>query len=326
MERTLITVPIAIPMVAVVGPQDANLRTIEAAFPSVNITVRGNEITLRGPHDDCAKLENLFNELMVVIRSGNILNVDAVNRAIEMLEHKPADHPAEVMSLNIVSNRGRTIRPKTANQKRYVDAIEDHTITFGIGPAGTGKTYLAMAMAVAALNAKKINRIILTRPAVEAGEHLGFLPGTLSEKIDPYLRPLFDALHDMIDIDSIPRLMQSGVIEVAPLAYMRGRTLNDAFVILDEAQNTTPEQMKMFLTRLGFGSKMVVTGDVTQIDLPNGQNSGLRVIRDILIDIDDIAFLELTAEDVVRHRLIGDIVRAYDKFDEQRQALRPIRK
>jgi phosphate starvation-inducible PhoH-like protein len=313
-------------MVAVVGPHDANLRTIEAAFPSVNITVRGNEITLRGPHTDCAKLENLFNELMVVIRSGNILNVDAVIRAIEMLEHEPVDHPAEVMSLNIVSNRGRTIRPKTANQKRYVDAIDDHTITFGIGPAGTGKTYLAMAMAVAALNAKKVNRIILTRPAVEAGEHLGFLPGTLSEKIDPYLRPLFDALHDMIDIDSIPRLMQSGVIEVAPLAYMRGRTLNDAFVILDEAQNTTPEQMKMFLTRLGFGSKMVVTGDVTQIDLPNGQNSGLRVIRDILKDIDDIAFLELTAEDVVRHRLIGDIVRAYDKFDEQRQALRPIRK
>ena len=325
MERTLITVPTAIPMVAVVGPHDDNLRTIEAAFPSVNITVRGNEITLRGPHTDCAKLENLFNELMVVIRSGNILNVDAVTRAIEMLEHEPVDHPAEVMSLNIVSNRGRTIRPKTANQKRYVDAIEDHTITFGIGPAGTGKTYLAMAMAVAALNAKKINRIILTRPAVEAGEHLGFLPGTLSEKIDPYLRPLFDALHDMIDIDSIPRLMQSGVIEVAPLAYMRGRTLNDAFVILDEAQNTTPEQMKMFLTRLGFGSKMVVTGDVTQIDLPNGQNSGLRVIRDILKDIDDIAFLELTAEDVVRHRLIGDIVKAYDRFDEQRQALRPIR-
>ena len=325
MERTLITVPNAIPMVAVVGPHDDNLRTIEAAFPSVNITVRGNEITLRGPHIDCAKIENLFNELMVVIRSGNILNVDAVNRAIEMLEHEPVDHPAEVMSLNIVSNRGRTIRPKTANQKRYVDAIEDHTITFGIGPAGTGKTYLAMAMAVAALQAKKINRIILTRPAVEAGEHLGFLPGTLSEKIDPYLRPLFDALHDMIDIDSIPRLMQSGIIEVAPLAYMRGRTLNDAFVILDEAQNTTPEQMKMFLTRLGFGSKMVVTGDVTQIDLPGGQHSGLKVVRDILKDIDDIAFLELTAEDVVRHRLIGDIVKAYDKFDEAKQALRTIR-
>jgi phosphate starvation-inducible PhoH-like protein len=263
--------------------------------------------------------------MMVVIRSGNILNVDAVNRAIEMLEHEPVDHPAEVMSLNIVSNRGRTIRPKTANQKRYVDAIEDHTITFGIGPAGTGKTYLAMAMAVAALQAKKVNKIVLTRPAVEAGESLGFLPGTLSEKIDPYLRPLFDALHDMIDIDSIPRLMQSGIIEVAPLAYMRGRTLNDAFIILDEAQNTTPEQMKMFLTRLGFGSKMVVTGDVTQIDLPNGQNSGLKIVRDILKEIDDIAFLELTAEDVVRHRLIGDIVKAYDKFDEQRQALRQIR-
>jgi phosphate starvation-inducible PhoH-like protein len=325
MERTLITVPNAISMVAVVGPHDDNLRVIEAAFPSVNITVRGNEITLRGPHIDCARLENLFNEMMVVIRSGNILNVDAVNRAIAMLESDPVDHPAEVMSLNIVSNRGRTIRPKTANQKRYVDAIEDHTITFGIGPAGTGKTYLAMAMAVAALQAKKINRIVLTRPAVEAGESLGFLPGTLSEKIDPYLRPLFDALHDMIDIDSIPRLMQSGIIEVAPLAYMRGRTLNDAFVILDEAQNTTPEQMKMFLTRLGFGSKMVVTGDVTQIDLPNGQNSGLKVVRDILKDIDDIAFLELTAEDVVRHRLIGDIVKAYDKFDVARQELRHIR-
>jgi len=325
MERTLITVPNAIPMVAVVGPHDDNLRVIEAAFPSVNITVRGNEITLRGPHVDCARLENLFNEMMVVIRSGNILNVDAVNRAIAMLENDPVDHPAEVMSLNIVSNRGRTIRPKTANQKRYVDAIEDHTITFGIGPAGTGKTYLAMAMAVAALQAKKINRIILTRPAVEAGESLGFLPGTLSEKIDPYLRPLFDALHDMIDIDTIPRLMQSGIIEVAPLAYMRGRTLNDAFVILDEAQNTTPEQMKMFLTRLGFGSKMVITGDVTQIDLPNSQKSGLKVVRDILQEIDDIAFLELTAEDVVRHRLIGDIVQAYDKFDEARQGLRPIR-
>ena len=325
MERTLITVPIAIPMVALIGPHDDNLRAVEAAFPSVNITVRGNEITLRGPHIDCAMLENLFAELMVVIRSGNNLTVDAVNRSITMLENKPVDHPAEVLSLNILSNRGRTIRPKTANQKRYVDAIEDHTITFGIGPAGTGKTYLAMAMAIAALQNKTVNRIILTRPAVEAGEHLGFLPGTLSEKIDPYLRPLFDALHDMIDIESVPRLMQSGVIEVAPLAYMRGRSLNDAFIILDEAQNTTPEQMKMFLTRLGFGSKMVITGDVTQIDLPNGQHSGLRVVRDILGDIDDIAFLELTAEDVVRHRLIGDIVKAYDNFDEHRQSLRPIR-
>jgi phosphate starvation-inducible PhoH-like protein len=326
MERTLITVPTAIPMVALIGSHDDNLRAVEAAFPSVNITVRGNEITLRGPHIDCIALENLFGELMVVIRSGNVLTADAVARSIAMLESKPMDHPAEVLSLNIVSNRGRSIRPKTANQKRYVDAIEEHTITFGIGPAGTGKTYLAMAKAVSALQAKKVNRIVLTRPAVEAGEHLGFLPGTLNEKIDPYLRPLFDALHDMIDIETIPRMIQSGIIEVAPLAFMRGRTLNDAFIILDEAQNTTPEQMKMFLTRLGFGSKMVITGDVTQIDLPNGQHSGLRVVRDILKGIDDIAFLELTAEDVVRHRLIGDIVKAYDKFDEAKQALRPIRK
>jgi phosphate starvation-inducible PhoH-like protein len=263
--------------------------------------------------------------MVVVIRSGQTLTVDAVTRSIAMLGQEPAESPAEVLSLNIVSNRGRTIRPKTANQKRYVDAIEDNTITFGIGPAGTGKTYLAMAKAVAALQAKKVNRIVLTRPAVEAGEHLGFLPGTLSEKIDPYLRPLFDALHDMIDADSIPRLIQTGVIEVAPLAFMRGRTLNDSFIILDEAQNTTPEQMKMFLTRLGFGSKMVITGDVTQVDLPNGAHSGLRVITNILSDIDDIAFLELTAEDVVRHRLIGDIVKAYARYDEAKSAPRNIR-
>ena len=325
MERTLITVPTAIPMVALIGPHDDNLRAVEAAFPSVNITVRGNEITLRGPHIDCLALENLFGELMVVIRSGNVLTVDAVARSIAMLESKPVDHPAEVLSLNIVSNRGRSIRPKTANQKRYVDAIEDHTITFGIGPAGTGKTYLAMAKAVSALQAKKVNRIILTRPAVEAGEHLGFLPGTLNEKIDPYLRPLFDALHDMIDIETIPRMMQSGIIEVAPLAYMRGRTLNDAFIILDEAQNTTPEQMKMFLTRLGFGSKMVITGDVTQTDLPNGQRSGLAIIRDILGGVADISFMDLTTEDVVRHRLIGDIVKAYDTFEATKSVPRPIR-
>ena len=324
MERTLITIPPAIPMVSLIGVGDANLRVIEAAFSSVNITVRSNEITLRGLHIDCLALEKLFSEMTVVIRSGQSLTVDAIKRSIAMLEQDPADSPAEVLSLNIVSNRGRAIRPKTANQKRYVDAIEDNTITFGIGPAGTGKTYLAMVKAVAALQAKKVNRIILTRPAVEAGEHLGFLPGTLSEKIDPYLRPLFDALHDMIDVDSIPRLMQTGVIEVAPLAYMRGRTLNDSFIILDEAQNTTPQQMKMFLTRLGFGSKMVITGDVTQVDLPNGAHSGLRIISNILQDIDDIAFLELTAEDVVRHRLIGDIVQAYEKYDEAKSAPRNI--
>jgi phosphate starvation-inducible PhoH-like protein len=312
-------------MVSLIGANDANLRAIEAAFPSVNITVRGNEITLRGPHIDCIVLEKLFAEMMVVIRSGQALTVDAVKRSIVMLGQEPAESPAEVLSLNIVSNRGRTIRPKTANQKKYVDAIDENTITFGIGPAGTGKTYLAMAKAVAALQAKKVNRIILTRPAVEAGEKLGFLPGTLSEKIDPFLRPLFDALHDMIDVDSIPRLMQTGVIEVAPLAYMRGRTLNDSFIILDEAQNTTPEQMKMFLTRLGFGSKMVITGDVTQVDLPNGVRSGLRIITDILQDVEDISFMELTAEDVVRHRLIGDIVKAYEKYDEVKSAPRNLR-
>jgi len=224
-----------------------------------------------------------------------------------------------VLSLNILSNRGRTIRPKTLNQKRYVDAIDKHTIIFGIGPAGTGKTYLAMAKAVQALQGKQVNRIILSRPAVEAGERLGYLPGTLSEKIDPYLRPLYDALHDMVDPESIPKLLASNTIEVAPLAFLRGRSLNDAFIILDEAQNTSPEQMKMFLTRLGFGSKIVVTGDVTQVDLPGGMQSGLRVVEGILDGIEDVSFNRLTAHDVVRHRLVGKIVAAYDEFDARRE-------
>jgi phosphate starvation-inducible PhoH-like protein len=236
-----------------------------------------------------------------------------------MLKSGDGERPADVLSLDIISRRGRTIRPKTLNQKRYVDAIDEHTIVFGIGPAGTGKTYLAMAKAVQALQTKQVNRIILTRPAVEAGERLGYLPGTLSEKIDPYLRPLYDALHDMVDPESIPRLMQSGTIEVAPLAYMRGRSLNDAFVILDEAQNTTAEQMKMFLTRLGFGSKFVVTGDITQIDLPGGAQSGLKIVREILDGIEDVHFANLTSADVVRHRLVGDIVDAYERWDASRQ-------
>ena len=319
MERTLITVPTAIPMVALVGPADKNLREIESAFPNVSMTVRGNEIALRGDVEECEKVEQLVTELLVVVRSGQDINPEVIKRSITMLNKHPQKHPAEVLSLNIVSNRGRTIRPKTANQKAYVEAIAENTITFGIGPAGTGKTYLAMAKAVAALQAREVNRIILTRPAVEAGEHLGFLPGTLTEKIDPYLRPLFDALHDMLDNDAIPKLMQSGVVEVAPLAYMRGRTLNDSFIILDEAQNTTPEQMKMFLTRLGFGSKMVITGDVTQVDLPGGKNSGLASVRKILDGVDDIAFLDLTAEDVVRHRLISDIVSAYEAHDNAKE-------
>ena len=319
MERTLITVPTAIPMVALVGPADKNLKEIESAFPNVSMTVRGNEIALRGDVEECEHVEQLVTELLVVLRSGQDINPEVIKRSISMLKSHPQKHPAEVLSLNIVSNRGRTIRPKTANQKAYVEAISENTITFGIGPAGTGKTYLAMAKAVAALQAREVNRIILTRPAVEAGEHLGFLPGTLTEKIDPYLRPLFDALHDMLDQDAIPKLMQSGVIEVAPLAYMRGRTLNDSFIILDEAQNTTPEQMKMFLTRLGFGSKMVITGDVTQVDLPGGKNSGLATIRKILDGVDDILFMDLTAEDVVRHRLISDIVSAYEAYDEAKE-------
>ena len=306
-------------MLALLGATDSHLRIIEAAFPTLTITVRGNEITFQGDSDEGLRLEALLNELLVVIRSGQMLTSELVVRSISMMRNIPQEHPAEVLSLNILSNRGRSIRPKTANQKHYVDAIDDHTITFGIGPAGTGKTYLAMAKAVAALQSREVNRIILTRPAVEAGEHLGFLPGTLSEKIDPYLRPLFDALHDMIDQDSIPRLMQTGIIEVAPLAYMRGRTLNDAFIILDEAQNTSPEQMKMFLTRLGFGSRMVITGDVTQMDLPSGAKSGLKVIRDILDGVDDIAFIELSSQDVVRNSLVGEIVEAYGKYGAERE-------
>lgn len=315
MDRTVLTLPDDLSSVALIGPQDSYLRAIEGAFPEVAITVRGNEFIMRGPSESIARVNRLLENFLAVIRSGQHLSDDAVRRSISMILGDGNDSPAEVLTLNILSNRGKTIRPKTLNQKRYVEAIDEHTVTFGIGPAGTGKTYLAMAKAVQSLQSKKINRIILTRPAVEAGERLGFLPGTLHEKIDPYLRPLFDALHDMLDPDAIPRLMSSGTIEVAPLAYMRGRTLNDSFIILDEAQNTSPEQMKMFLTRLGFGSKMVVTGDVTQIDLPSHQESGLAVVRQILEGIDDISFMDLTSEDVVRHRLVSEIVDAYGRFD-----------
>ena len=262
--------------------------------------------------------ERVFTELITLAERGQQVSADAVRRTVEMLGSGSGRHgesPAEVLSLDILSRRGRTIRPKTLNQKRYVDAIDAHTIVFGIGPAGTGKTYLAMAKAVQALQTKMVNRIILTRPAVEAGERLGYLPGTLYEKIDPYLRPLYDALHDMLDPDSIPRLMAAGTIEVAPLAFMRGRTINDAFVILDEAQNTSPEQMKMFLTRLGFGSKMVVTGDITQIDLPRDHRSGLVVIGEILAQVADISFTRFGGEDVVRHQLVQRIVAAYGEYE-----------
>ncbi|MGF7233826.1 MAG: PhoH family protein [Frankia sp.] len=317
-SRRSVTTRIVVPgthnMVTLLGQQDELLRVIEQAL-SADIHVRGNEITITGDVEESALAAKLFEELVALLDSGAVLTPGHVQHSLAMLRSGEPDRPADVLTLNILSSRGRTIRPKTLNQKRYVDAIDEHTIVFGIGPAGTGKTYLAMAKAVQALQAKKVNRIILTRPAVEAGERLGFLPGTLYEKIDPYLRPLLDALHDMLDPDSIPRLMQAGTIEVAPLAYMRGRTLNDAFIILDEAQNTSPEQMKMFLTRLGFGSKIVITGDVTQVDLPNGSRSGLRVVREILDGLDDVHFTTLTSTDVVRHRLVGEIVDAYARWD-----------
>ena len=322
------TVPSSIDAVALFGAGDEFLRLIERDFEA-DIHVRGNRVSVTGEPGEVALVERLLDELTTIVRTGQGMTRETVERSVGMLRAETQERPAEVLSLNILSNRGRTIRPKTLNQKRYVDAIDDHTIIFGIGPAGTGKTYLAMAKAVQALQSKQVSRIILTRPAVEAGERLGYLPGTLSEKIDPYLRPLYDALHDMMDPEAIPKLLTAGVIEVAPLAYMRGRTLNDAFIILDEAQNTTAEQMKMFLTRLGFGSKVVVTGDVTQVDLPTGQRSGLRIIQGILGDIDDIHFAQLSAQDVVRHRLVGKIVAAYDQFEngaedqETRERRRP---
>jgi phosphate starvation-inducible PhoH-like protein len=320
---TKVVVPGARDMVSLLGHRDELLRVIEKAFSS-DIHVRGNEITITGSAEENELVSRLLEELLALLDRGDVLDAGKVERSLAMLRSNSDERPADVLTLNILSNRGRSIRPKTLNQKRYVDAIDVNTIVFGIGPAGTGKTYLAMAKAVQALQAKRVNRIILTRPAVEAGERLGYLPGTLFEKIDPYLRPLYDALHDMIDPDSIPRLMQAGTIEVAPLAYMRGRTLNDAFIILDEAQNTSAEQMKMFLTRLGFGSKIVVTGDVTQVDLPSGTTSGLRVVRDILDGVDDVHFALLNSSDVVRHRLVSDIVDAYARWDADRVPARPV--
>jgi len=288
------------------------LRSIEAAHPEVSVLVRGNEITLTGAETDVFAAKKLIDEAISLSLNGVPLVPADITRSARVIEQSQS--PAQMLSQSIISSKGKSIRPKTVNQKKYVDAIDENTIVFGIGPAGTGKTYLAMAKAVQALQRKEISRIILTRPAVEAGERLGFLPGTLTDKIDPYLRPLFDALHEMMDPEMVPKLMATGTIEVAPLAFMRGRTLNDSFIILDEAQNTTPEQMKMFLTRLGFNSKMVVTGDVTQIDLPNG-NSGLKVATNILTKVDDMKFCVLDSSDVVRHSLVSKIVDAYAIFE-----------
>ena len=309
-------VPPSIDMVTLLGPRDTFLRVLEDRL-SADLHVRGGPITLTGDPETVAAADEVLTELITIIRTGQGLTEETVERVIGLTAGEVK--PSEILTTDIISARGRTVRPKTLNQKRYVDAIDRHTVVFGIGPAGTGKTYLAMAKAVQALQAKQVSRIILTRPAIEAGERLGFLPGTLSDKIDPYLRPLYDALHDMVEAESVPKLLTSGTIEVAPLAYMRGRTLNDAFIILDEAQNTSSEQMKMFLTRLGFGSKVVVTGDITQIDLPGGVRSGLRQVTQILDGLEDIAFCTLTSRDVVRHRLVGKIVAAYDSYDSIQQ-------
>lgn len=311
-------------MVRLLGPQDRLLSTLEKQFPLVSVHVRGNHISLSAPEADLRALDQLFsardlvNELVEMVHNGHDLEPAEVRESARIIREKSGS-PAELLSQAILTSRGKTIRPKTVGQKEYVDSIDENTIVFGIGPAGTGKTYLAMAKAVQALQRKEVERIILTRPAVEAGERLGFLPGSLTDKIDPYLRPLYDALNEMMDPELVPKLLAAGTVEVAPLAYMRGRTLNNAFIILDEAQNTSPEQMKMFLTRLGFGSKMVITGDITQVDLPAGA-SGLQLVTRVLSAIDDIHFARLTSADVVRHTLVGQIVDAYTKYDAEKQA------
>jgi phosphate starvation-inducible PhoH-like protein len=279
------------------------------------IRLRGNRLTIEGDDERVNEARAVVDELVELVEGGHEIGpstVDAVLGALDQVEDV-----REVFEDVVWRHRGKKIAPKTVNQKHYVDAIRDCTVTFGIGPAGTGKTYLAMALAVAALSDRQVGRIILTRPAVEAGERLGYLPGTMLEKVDPYLRPLFDALYDMLDADRLASYMEKGIVEVAPLAFMRGRTLNDSFVILDEAQNTSPEQMQMFLTRLGFGSKVVVTGDVTQVDLPREQASGLIQVQDILGPVDDVAFVRFGHEDVVRHKLVQRIVEAYRRHAEE---------
>ncbi len=301
-------------MASLLGPHDELLRLVERAFPEDRIAVQGNRIAVDGP--EAEQLSRLFEELVVVLESGQGLDAAKVRRTIDMVREDVS--PSEVFNVEVVrAARGRSVRPYTAGQKRYTDAICASTVTFGIGPAGTGKSYLAVAHAVQALQTRAVNRIILTRPAVEAGERLGFLPGDLMAKVDPYLRPLYDALYDLLEPDGAQRLMDRGTIEVAPLAFMRGRTLNNSFIILDEAQNTTPEQMKMFLTRIGFGSKCVVTGDVTQIDVA-GARSGLVGLDRVLGEVPGVAFVHLTRRDVVRHQIVADIIRAYEEAERPR--------
>ena len=310
-----LTVPGNHLMPGLLGHQDEWLEQIEARFPETDILVRGNEIVVSGAQADT--VGRLFEEMIMLLQRG--LPIDKSNLGLSMDMVAADENPSEVLTADILkSARGGRIRPKTAGQKRYVDSIMRNTITFGIGPAGTGKSWLAVAMAVQALQNKEVERIILTRPAVEAGERLGFLPGDLMAKIDPYLRPLYDALYDMVDLEGVERLQERGVIEVAPLAFMRGRTLNNSFIILDEAQNTTPEQMKMFLTRIGFGSKVVVTGDATQIDVPDGR-SGLNRLEPMLRGIDGLEFVLLGSRDVVRHSIVSAIIDAYGANDEKKR-------
>ncbi len=304
-----LSIPPEIDPALVTGLGDELLNVVEDHFDA-DVTVRGDEVILSGDVAEVKMLTQLFSGIFASIEAGARPDAGYVERTIQMLR-EDAYAPKELLDDVILTHKGRSVRPKTAGQKRYLDAIRSHTITFGLGPAGTGKTFLAMAMAVAALKRKEVGRIVLTRPVVEAGESLGFLPGTLEEKINPYIRPLYDALYAMMDAAQVDALLELGTIEIAPLAFMRGRTLSDAFVILDEAQNTTPEQMKMFLTRLGFGSTFVITGDASQTDLPTGASS-LGAVRHILDGIDDIAFVELKGSDVVRHNLVAKIVAAYE--------------
>ena len=314
-----VEVPDSQSMFDLLGHRDELLKIIEDAFAS-RILVRGNKVTITGNEKEAEIVSNIFLELLEILKAGERLTKQSVKQTVDLIKAEDGDlTPKEIFSDTILIHRGKAIGPKTPGQKRYIDAIRANTATFAIGPAGTGKTYLAMAMAVQALSKKLVSRIILTRPAVEAGEKLGYLPGTLFEKVDPYLRPLYDALFDMMEPDRFNQLLDTGSIEVAPLAFMRGRTLNESFIILDEAQNTSPKQMKMFLTRLGFGSKVVITGDVTQIDLPYDQRSGLQVIENILKDINDLKFVRLSSKDVIRHKLVQEIVEAYRRYEENKE-------
>ena len=304
--------------VSLFGSFDENIRLIEKEF-SVTVISRGSEIKVTGEAENVQKGVRAINGLLTLINRGEALSDQNVRYVLSLVNEGNEDK-LERMAADCVciTSKGKPVKPKTLGQKKYIETIRNNTVTFGIGPAGTGKTYLAVAMAVTAFRAKEINRIVLTRPAVEAGEKLGFLPGDLQQKVDPYLRPLYDALFDMLGAENFQKHQERGDIEVAPLAYMRGRTLDDSFIILDEAQNTTPEQMKMFLTRLGFNSKMVVTGDVTQIDLPDGKRSGLKEAVRILKNIEDIGIVRFSEKDVVRHRLVQDIIKAYEKQEEER--------